>query len=200
VKICFLRHGPTEWNVQGRIQGHTDNPLSAEGMARMQGLRPPEPFGPSHPVRVFASPSRRARQTAEAFGWPAPILDGRLMEQHWGNWEGLTHAEILTRDGEDCFTKAGLQAAFMPPGGESTAAVMTRIAAFLKDIAANERDALAIAHLGVLRAAYTLATGWDMATPMPEGLDVGTALILNLAPDGAASLSAMNVALKSRMA
>ena len=43
---------------------------------------------------------------------------------------------------------------------------------------AKTRDAIAVAHLGVLRAAYTLATGWDMATPMPPELDVSKVLIL----------------------
>ena len=193
MKICFLRHGPTEWNVQGRVQGHTDIPLSDAGLARMQNLAPPDPFGPSSAVRVFSSPSRRARQTAEALGWPAPTVDPRLMEQNWGRWEGLIRAEMLARDGEDCFAKAGLGGEFMPPGGESTNALMARVAAFLKDVASNQGDALAIAHLGVLRAAYTLATGWDMRAAMPEGLDVSKALILCLAPGGAASLAAMNV-------
>ena len=46
---------------------------------------------------------------------------------------------------------------------------MARVAAFLTDAAREDGDAIAVAHLGVLRAAYTLATGWDMATPMPRG-------------------------------
>ena len=46
------------------------------------------------------------------------------------------------------------------------------MAAFLKDVAREDSDAIAVAHLGVLRAAYTLATGWDMATPMPPDLDI----------------------------
>ena len=200
MRICFLRHGPTEWNAQGRIQGHTDIPLSNAGLAQMQKLAPPDPFGPPNPVRVFASPLIRARQTAEALGWPASILDPRLMEQHWGRWEGLSRSEIAARDGEDCFATAGLKGAFTPPGGESTAALMARVAAFLTDVAKGEGDALAIAHLGVLRAAYTLATGWDMATPMPEGLDVAKALILNLTPESTASLAAMNVDLIPRRA
>jgi broad specificity phosphatase PhoE len=191
MRICFLRHGPTEWNEQGRIQGHTDIPLSAAGLARMRGLMPPDPFGP--PIRAFASPLLRARQTAEALGLAAPVLDARLMEQNWGRWEGLSRAEIRMRDGADCFSAAGLKGAFTPPGGESTNALTARVAAFLKDAAAGEGDAVAVAHLGVLRAAYTLATGWDMATPMPDGLDVAKALILTLSPDGTPSLDAMNV-------
>ena len=44
MKLAFLRHGPTLWNAQGRIQGHTDIPLSDEGLEKMRGLLPPPPF------------------------------------------------------------------------------------------------------------------------------------------------------------
>ena len=194
MRICFLRHGPTEWNELGRIQGHSDIPLSAAGLKKMRGLMPPDPFAP--PPRVFSSPLIRARQTAEALGLPTPTLDARLMEQNWGRWEGLSRAEIIAQDGKDCFAAAGLRGAFTPPGGESTDALNARVLAFLSDVAGGEGDAVAIAHLGVLRAAYTLATGWGMATPMPEGFDVSKALVLELTP--APRLHAMNVALKPR--
>lgn len=188
--IAFLRHGPTQWNAQGRIQGHTDNPLSEEGFAKMRGLMAPPPF--QH-ARAHASPLIRARQTAQALGLAEPILDARLMEQHWGRWEGLSRTEILARDGNEAFTRAGLAAAFQPPGGESTQALHDRVGAFLKDVAANRDDAIAVAHFGVLRAAYTLATGWDMATPMPKDLDVAKALVLELAADGTPSLHILNL-------
>jgi broad specificity phosphatase PhoE len=190
LKIAFLRHGPTEWNVLGRVQGHTDIPLSAEGLARMRGLRPP--FAAP---RVFVSPLTRARQTAEAFGLENPVFDARLMEQHWGRWEGLTRAEILAQDGADAFLHAGRAAAFRPPGGESTQELHDRVAGFLRDAAQDSSDAIAVAHLGVLRAAYTLATGWDMATPMPAELDVVKALILELDAGGIPTLHALNIEL-----
>jgi probable phosphoglycerate mutase len=183
--------------VQGRIQGHTDIPLSDEGLAMMRGLLPPAPFDRA---RAFVSPSRRARQTAEALGLQGAIWDARLMEQNWGRWEGLSRADILARDGADAFGRAGQALAFRPPGGESSAELHDRVAAFLKDRASEESDAIAVAHLGVLRAAYTLATGWDMATPMPPDLDVSKTLILSLAPDGAACLDALNVPLRPRTA
>lgn len=186
--ITFLRHGPTEWNVQGRVQGHTDIPLSDEGLAKMRRLRPP--FAAS---RTFSSPLQRARQTAEAFGLQKPVLDARLMEQHWGRWEGLTRAEILARDGDDAFIRAGLAASFHPPGGESTQQLNDRVADFLTHAAREQTDAIAVAHMGVLRAAYTLATGWDMATPMPPELDISKALILKLDGAGLPALHALNV-------
>jgi broad specificity phosphatase PhoE len=175
MRIAFLRHGPTEWNAQGRIQGHTDIPLSAAGLQKMRGLRP-DFFA----ARVFVSPMQRARQTAEALGLENPIFDARLMEQNWGQWEGLTRGEILQRDGAKAFIKAGLAAAFRPPGGESTQQLHDRVSAFLNDAAREDSDALVVAHLGVLRAAYTLATGWDMQTPMPPDLDVSKMLVLEL--------------------
>jgi len=199
LRLALLRHGPTLWNAQGRIQGHTDIPLSDEGIAKMQGLLPPPPFGEA---RVFVSTSRRARQTAEALGLADATWDARLMEQNWGDWEGLSRAAILARDGEDAFRRAGSEQgdAFRPPGGESTAELHDRVAAFLKDVARDQRDAIAVAHFGVLRAAYTMATGWDMATPMPPDLDISKVLILNLTPESAPRIHALNVDLIPRTA
>ena len=195
MKIALLRHGPTEWNAAGRIQGHTDIPLSEAGLALMDARRLPFSF-----PRVFASPMLRARQTALALGLADPVMDGRLMEQNWGAWEGLTRAEILARDGEDAFVKAGSERgeAFRPGGGESTGELHARVAAFLKDIARQDGDAIAVAHLGVLRAAYTLATGWDMATPMPADLDVSKILLLSLDADGKPRIEGLNLEFISR--
>lgn len=195
MKLALLRHGPTEWNALGRIQGHTDIPLSDEGLARMRRHGPPRGF---EQARAFVSPLMRARQTAEALGLLHPIADARLMEQNWGNWEGLNRAEILTRDGPYAFARAGEALRFRPPGGESTEQLHDRVAAFLTDAARGETDAIVATHLGVLRAAYTLATGWDMSTPMPPDLDISKVLILRLTPDGTPALDALNVELPAR--
>jgi len=120
------------------------------------------------------------------------------MEQNWGHWEGLSPSEILARDGKDAFTKAGKGLDFRPPGGESTRELHDRVSSFLKDVARDEDDAIAVAHLGVLRAAYTLATGWDMSAPMPEELDISKVLILSLRNDGAPAIHALNVELPAR--
>ncbi|HXS05233.1 MAG TPA: histidine phosphatase family protein [Rhizomicrobium sp.] len=195
MKLALLRHGPTGWNALGRIQGHTDIPLSDEGLAKMRGLLPPLGFAQA---RAYASPMQRARQTAEALGLKNPILDARLMEQNWGRWEGLSRAEILARDGEDAFMRAGQKLEFRPPGGESTEELHNRVAAFLKDVGREERDAIAVTHLGVLRAAYVLATGWDMSQPMPPELDISKALILSLTREGIGAIAGLNVDLPIR--
>ena len=197
MKLALLRHGPTEWNATGRIQGQTDIPLSDTGFAKMAALRLPLEV-----TRVYASPMLRTRQTAQALGLPEPIYDARLMEQNWGGWEGLSRDEILARDGADAFIKAGSNRgeAFRPGGGESTGELHARVASFLKDVAQGEGDAVTVAHLGVLRAAYTLATGWDMATPMPPDLDISKVLILSLTPESAPRIHALNVDLIPRTA
>ena len=195
MKLALLRHGPTEWNALGRIQGHIDIPLSDEGLARMRGLLLPPSFGEA---RAYASPMQRARQTAEALGLKNPALDARLMEQNWGAWEGLSRAEILARDGEDAFARAGLKLNFRPPGGESAQELHDRVVAFLKDAAREESDAIAVTHMGVLRAAYILATGWDMSLPMPPELDISKTLILSLTREGSPSIAELNVELPVR--
>jgi probable phosphoglycerate mutase len=197
VKLALLRHGRTEWNAAGRVQGHIDIPLSAEGHAEMAARRLPFCFD-----RVYASPMLRARQTAEALGLTDPVLDRRLMEQNWGAWEGLTRAEILVRDGEDAFVKAGSGKgeAFRPGGGESTGELHARLADFLKDVARQDNDAVVVAHLGVLRAAYTLATGWDMGTPMPAELDVSKILLLSLDSGGKPKIETLNMEFNAKTA
>jgi broad specificity phosphatase PhoE len=195
VKLALLRHGPTEWNAAGRIQGHTDIALSESGLAKMSGLRLPFVA-----TRLYASPLLRTRQTAEALGLGDPVLDARLMEQNWGAWEGLTRDEIFARHGADAFVKAGSEQgeAFRPGGGESTGELHDRVAAFLKDVARESGDAVAIAHLGVLRAAYTLATGWNMATPMPAELDVSRILLLSLDAAGKPKIKGLNLGFNAR--
>lgn len=199
VKLALLRHGPTEWNGLGRIQGHTDIGLSDVGIAKFADLRlPPEADFES----VFVSPLSRARHTARLLGLDDSRCDARLMEQHWGRWEGLSREEILARDGDDAFVRAGSLRGedFRPPGGESTGELHARVAAFLRDAAKEGRDAVAVAHLGVLRAAYTLATGWAMDAPMPTELDVSKILLLSLTPDGTPAVAALNVPLRPRTA
>lgn len=197
MKLCLVRHGPTDWNAQGRVQGTVDTPLSEEGKAKMSALLPPEGF---ERVRAYSSPKLRARQTAACLGLKQVKLDSRLAEQDWGDWEGLTRAEMLARDGDDAFLRAGSLRglAFRPPGGESTGELHTRVQSFFADLAQSTEDAIAVTHLGVLRAAYVLATGWEMSEPMPQDLDLKCALILELQPGAAPAVAQLNVPLRTR--
>ena len=195
MRIALIRHGPTEWNAQKRVQGRIDMPLSAEGRAKMARLLPPESFETARP---FCSPLLRARQTAALLGLESPALDARLAEQNWGEWEGLTRAEMLARDGADAFERAGRGLSFRPPGGGSTGELQARVVSFLADAAKLPQDAIAVTHMGVLRSAYALATGWDMSTPMPEELDLAAALVLSLDSNGTPAIADLNAPLRAR--
>lgn len=193
MRIAFLRHGPTDWNEEGRIQGRIDMPLSEAGRVKMAALLPPAGF-----AIAYTSPLGRARETAKLLGYANAIVDERLAEHNWGDWEGMTREEILARDGGDAFAKAGSGIDFTPKNGESTRDLLARVAAFLRERAGDPRDAVAIAHRGVLRSAYTLATGWNMATPMPAKLDLGCALILDVDATGQPRIAELNVPLGPR--
>ena len=155
----------------------------------MARLRLPRDFVPA---RAFVSPLSRARQTAALLGIENPTIDPRLAEHDWGAWEGLTREEILARDGPDALSHSGLE--LHPPGGESTRDFVARVTAFLRDAAAGEGDAVCVTHRGVMRAAYAIATGWNMATPMPPELDLSKMLVL----DGALAIATLNVPLEAR--
>jgi len=193
--IALLRHGPTDWNEQGRIQGRTDTALSVVGRAKMAALAPPQGFSD---VRAFTSPLRRARETALLLGYGNAVSDERLCEHHWGDWEGMTREEILAQDGSDAFARAGTGMAFTPKNGESTRDLLERVTNFFGDMARHETDCVAITHRGILRSAYALATGWDMLTTMPKALDLSGALILELDRNGRPSIAQLNAPLSPK--
>jgi len=195
VRIALIRHGPTAWNAEGRIQGKRDVPLSDEGRKLFATLLPPPGF--EH-ARAFVSPLGRARETASLLGIENPTIDERLAEHGWGQWEGLTREEILARDGKDAFVRAGSGIDFTPRGGERTADLIARVRGFLSDVAKSSPDAVAITHRGILRSAYAIATGWEMLTPMPDALDLTKALILSLDGGGQTAIAALNVPLDQK--
>ena len=104
--IYLVRHGETEWNRAGRVQGHLDLPLTEIGreQARQAGATLASLLEGEPPFLLLASPLGRAQASArlilEALG---PTIaewrtDDRLREISWGRWEGLTRAEIAARE------------------------------------------------------------------------------------------------------
>jgi probable phosphoglycerate mutase len=109
--ICVTRHGETDWNISGVLQGWIDVPLNANG--RKQALEMADAFKDSGFSHVWTSPLSRASETArivaEALGLPAPIHCEGLKERNFGRVQGMTkqdlsvlhpglHADILRRD------------------------------------------------------------------------------------------------------
>jgi len=194
LKIALIRHGPTAWNAEGRIQGRLDVPLSDEGRSKMAALRAPPEF---ETARAFSSPLSRARETARLLGLTDIIVDPRLLEHDWGDWQGLTRAEILARDGLDAFDRAGTGEAFTPKGGEPTRDLVDRVRDFLLEVGSGSDHTVAVTHRGVLRSAYAIATGWKMLSPMPEALDLSCALVLEIISEDI-RVAALNVSLPPR--
>lgn len=97
-EILFVRHGETDWNVERRVQGHTDRPLNATGEAQARALA--EELRGERLDAVYASNLSRARETArpvaDRLGLTVEELP-ELREKHFGTWEGLLDTEIRER-------------------------------------------------------------------------------------------------------
>jgi probable phosphoglycerate mutase len=93
-QIFLLRHGQTEWSLQGRHTGRTDIPLTAEGerLAQLAG-RTLAALQPG-PLTIRASPRQRARRTAELAGLHDVATEPLLAEWDYGDYEGRTTAQI----------------------------------------------------------------------------------------------------------
>ena len=92
--LLLVRHGETDWNAEGRLQGHTDRSLNDYG--RRQAAVLAEELAGREIAAIYASDLARARETAEIvaarLGLPV-ALDVDLREKDWGSWEGLTPSE-----------------------------------------------------------------------------------------------------------
>ena len=158
-EILFIRHGPTDWNDAGRIQGRTDIALSEAGRVEVTSWILPLPY---RQWRCFSSPLVRARDTAALLRLPVPEIIDDLQEMQWGAWEGHTLKTLRETDPE-AFTRnedRGLD--FRPPDGESPRDVRERLRQWITSLSDDDLPAVAVCHKGLLRAALSLATDWDM--------------------------------------
>lgn len=193
VALALIRHAPTEWNKQARIQGRTDIELSAEGRRRAEGWVLPTSLAG---FAWVASPLIRAVQTARLLGAPADCpTDPRLLEADWGDWEGRVLPELRAELGEAMARNEARGLDLRPPGGESPREVRERLREFVKDTAAGGRDTIAVTHNGILRAGYSLATGWDLTTKPEAILEWGAAYLFDAATDGGLTIRQLNISL-----
>ena len=126
--IWFLRHGQTEWNLAGRIQGRLDSPLTASGIAQAQHQAELIQTIAGHVAAgsggIYVSPLGRARQTAAIdLAGHGSVIDPRLSEIDTGAWEGRLKAD-LPHGAND------LEIYAAAPEGEGLAALIARVRAF----------------------------------------------------------------------
>jgi broad specificity phosphatase PhoE len=135
-QLCLIRHGQTDWNLEGRYQGQSDVPLNKNGLA--QALSLTEKLNGHSFSAIYSSDLTRARQTAENIADHLGLtvqVEPRLREINQGEWEGVLVEEIISRYAEIWSQRTVDPASVRPPGGETVREVATRVYAALDDIA-----------------------------------------------------------------
>jgi probable phosphoglycerate mutase len=191
--LALIRHAPTEWNEARRIQGQADIPLSPRGRAAAARWRVPQEF---HGFDWVASPLTRARETAALLGMNV-IHEPSIVEMDWGAWEGFSAIELAEKFGDEFHNRAARGIDLRPHDGESPREVRARVAGWLKRVAASGRPTGAVTHQGVIRAAISLATGWDMINKPPYKIDWASVHLFELAPDGSVAIARLNISLET---
>ncbi|WP_024877573.1 bifunctional RNase H/acid phosphatase [Saccharomonospora piscinae] len=197
-RLLLVRHGQTPLSVDRRYSGSGDAALTdlgtrqAEAVAkRIAGLEPPE-----GPVHVVSSPLTRATQTArvvaDALGVPVETHRG-LRETDFGEWEGLTFSEAAERDPE-LHRRWLRNASVRTPGGESFDEVHRRVRAALTDVVARfgGGTVVVVSHVTPLKSLLRLGLDAGPALLYRLHLDLASLSVVDLYPDGNASVSLVN--------
>jgi probable phosphoglycerate mutase len=171
--LYFIRHGETDWNAEGRLQGQHDRPLNKIGLGQavrcgdiLRALLARD----GHDAQAFdyvASPLSRARRTMELVRGGLALdpagyrTDARLAELSFGQWEGFTFAELKAREADrrTLATREHDKWRFVPPGGESYADLLGRVSAWHAGVS---RDTIVVSHGGVAR---TLIVHFEVEPP-----------------------------------
>ncbi len=186
-RIIAIRHGETSWNVDTRIQGHLDIPLSANG--RWQAERLADALKGEPLAAIYASDLTRAWETAQYVGRAhglAVIKEMGLRERGFGDFQGKTFAEIEALLPEQSLRWRKRDPEFSPQGGESLVALRSRVISATERLAAlhpGEQIAV-VGHGGVMDVLYRAATRLEIQAPRTWAL--GNAAINRLlwTPEG----------------
>ena len=186
-RIIAIRHGETSWNVDTRIQGHLDIPLSANG--RWQAERLAAALKGESLAAIYASDLTRAWETAQYLGRAqglAVIKEMGLRERGFGDFQGKTFAEIEALLPEQSQRWRKRDPEFSPHGGESLMALRSRVISATERLAAlhpGEQIAV-VGHGGVMDGLDRAATRLEIQAPRTWAL--GNAAINRLlwSPEG----------------
>jgi alpha-ribazole phosphatase len=189
-RLLLVRHGLTDWNIEGRYQGHADIPLNEAGRRMARGVAAGLQSEPL--TAIYASDLSRAVETAQIIAalqeGPTPTLDARLREVNFGDWEGMTFAEIEQRHPEVGATWKANLLTFTPPGGESLLQLAVRVQAAYTDIVQSHSDdatIVLVAHGGPLQALVCLALGLPVERYWQFRISQASLTELRLYPEGA---------------
>jgi broad specificity phosphatase PhoE len=176
VLIYVIRHGQTDWNAEGRLQGQKDIPINAigRGQATHNGETLRDLVGQADGFDFVASPLSRTRETMERIRSAMGLdpmgyrTDERLKELSFGDWEGFTTAEIKKTAPERLRERSKNKWSFIPPGAdaESYEILSWRIGAWLSSL---NGPTISVSHGGVLRSLFRIIgkVDEDEAANMP---------------------------------
>jgi broad specificity phosphatase PhoE len=169
--LYLVRHGETEWSRAGKHTGRTDLPLlpAGEEQARRLGER----LAGIQFTSAWTSDLGRARRTAELAGFPDPTVTPLLREYEYGDYEGLTTAEIhRDRPGWQLFVDGC-------PAGESPEQVLARARMFLSGLSGAEGAVAVFSHGHFLRAVAVAWAGLDITAAGVLALDTASVSVLH---------------------
>ena len=188
LRIYLVRHGETIWNREGRLQGHSDAPLSEEGReqaGRLAARLTAEPL-----CSVWTSDLRRASETAAVIALPhglKPRASVLLRERCAGDWEGLTREEIRARGERPALTANFQDTVYTgPPNAEPMEAVWERLVAALGEIRAAhaEGTVCVVGHGGSLRVLLCEVIGAGIASMRRLWLDNASLSLIEYDDEG----------------
>lgn len=193
--IIIVRHGRTEFNAAGRLQGRTDNPLDEVGLAQAEAVAmylAPELLSDT---LIVCSPLLRARQTATAIakGVGASLeIDERWIELDYGAYEGLRQSEVPSHVWREWRRDSN----FAAPQGESLNQVQQRVTDACAELAQrlDGRTAVVVSHVSPIKSAVAWALGVDVSVGWKTQLVTASITRLAISANGAALTSFNEVA------
>lgn len=176
--LFFLRHGQTEWNLEGRLQGHKDSALTPLGRAQAALQREIlQPLLSEFPdFDIHASPLARAFDTAQMAAAPRPVQKvTALKEVYAGSWEGRLRAEIVAEIGGSASEEDMFSLFLSAPDGEGDAALTERCHRYLMSL---KKPTVIVSH-GVVSAVLRglcLGLSFEDIAKLPHEQGVVTAI------------------------
>ena len=179
--IALCRHGQTAHNRDGLLLGRADPELTPNG--RDQAARRGEKLALEPVKAVLTSPLQRARETAAAIAATTGCeveVDERLIEIHYGDWDGRPFADIPSDD----WARWREDPSFAPPGGESLVDVEARMATAAVDLLSRSGDdvVVAVSHVSPIKAAVSWALGAGPELAWRMRLDVASITRITAGP------------------
>ena len=165
--VWLVRHGETAWNTEGRMQGHTDSPLTEHGLIQVEALA--GRLRETPPARIVASDLFRAFQTAAVVARRCNLplySDPRFREQDLGSWSGRTFPDVELTDPELARRFRARDPDTRPPNGETRAELAIRVwSAFESHAAAGAPGPfLIVSHGGAIQTLIYRVLGLPLTT------------------------------------